>query len=256
LLFVATLTIVGSAVPERFEQWPDKPLLKDLLVAIAARDRMRQEYTSLFSAGRLNHRESSDFSAYLAQLDLRIAQQCLEIAGSYPRDELEWLPCRAETVPDRLSARLASERTTQEELAALDASLASELAEFDEKLLIEQQKAAAKTARSSEATAGEGGEGGDASGRDGAAGTGVEGREGKGVREAGDETFADQRRGAGGGVKAERRAGGKAAPEDIAEGSDDDVVARQLREAAQKESDPELKRRLWDEYRRYKSSTR
>ena len=34
--------------------------------------------------------------------------------------------------------------------------------------------------------------------------------------------------------------------------ADDDIVARQLREAAEKETDPELKKRLWEEYRRYK----
>ena len=41
-------------------------------------------------------------------------------------------------------------------------------------------------------------------------------------------------------------------PDDIPDGSDDDVVARQLREAAMKEEDPELRERLWDEYRKYK----
>jgi hypothetical protein len=33
----------------------------------------------------------------------------------------------------------------------------------------------------------------------------------------------------------------------------DDVVARQLREAAEKETDPELKKKLWEEYRKYKA---
>lgn len=40
-------------------------------------------------------------------------------------------------------------------------------------------------------------------------------------------------------------------PEDIPQGNDDDVVARQLREAAMSEPDPEVRERLWDEYRRY-----
>jgi len=35
---------------------------------------------------------------------------------------------------------------------------------------------------------------------------------------------------------------------------DDDIVARQLREAAEKETDPELKARLWKEYHDYKKS--
>ncbi|MFZ1834317.1 MAG: hypothetical protein WAU27_15980, partial [Pseudomonadales bacterium] len=40
-------------------------------------------------------------------------------------------------------------------------------------------------------------------------------------------------------------------PPDIRDGSDDDVVARQIREAAMKEKDPELRAKLWDEYRKY-----
>lgn len=41
-------------------------------------------------------------------------------------------------------------------------------------------------------------------------------------------------------------------PPDVGDGSDDDIVARQLREAAMKEEDPELREKLWDEYRAYK----
>ncbi len=42
-------------------------------------------------------------------------------------------------------------------------------------------------------------------------------------------------------------------PEDIGPGNDDDIVAQQLREAAMSESDPDLREKLWEEYRRYKS---
>ena len=48
----------------------------------------------------------------------------------------------------------------------------------------------------------------------------------------------------------------KRIPEDVGDGSNDDIVARQLREAAMEEEDPELRERLWDEYRRYKSSSK
>lgn len=40
----------------------------------------------------------------------------------------------------------------------------------------------------------------------------------------------------------------------IMDGRDDDVVARQIREAAEQETDPELKEKLWREYRNYKDS--
>ena len=44
-----------------------------------------------------------------------------------------------------------------------------------------------------------------------------------------------------------------AVPEDIPSPQGDDIVAQQLREAAVAERDPELKAKLWEEYKRYKS---
>lgn len=45
-------------------------------------------------------------------------------------------------------------------------------------------------------------------------------------------------------------------PDDIPDAQDDDIVARQLREAAMKETDPVLSEKLWEEYRKYtKGST-
>ena len=41
-------------------------------------------------------------------------------------------------------------------------------------------------------------------------------------------------------------------PDDIEALIDDDIVAKQLREAALAEEDPELRDRLWEEYRKYK----
>ncbi|SHF61256.1 hypothetical protein SAMN04487965_2386 [Microbulbifer donghaiensis] len=43
-------------------------------------------------------------------------------------------------------------------------------------------------------------------------------------------------------------------PADIPSGNDDDVVARQIREAAMRESDAELREKLWEEYRKYKNA--
>ena len=44
-------------------------------------------------------------------------------------------------------------------------------------------------------------------------------------------------------------------PGDVGSGHDDDIIARQLREAAEKEQDPELRAKLWDEYRKYKKGS-
>ena len=43
-------------------------------------------------------------------------------------------------------------------------------------------------------------------------------------------------------------------PEDIGDGRNDDIVLRQIREAAMNESDPVLREKLWDEYRRIRGS--
>ncbi|HRX90599.1 MAG TPA: hypothetical protein P5528_14255, partial [Steroidobacteraceae bacterium] len=49
--------------------------------------------------------------------------------------------------------------------------------------------------------------------------------------------------------------GGGAAPVNVPDGSDDDIVARRLRRAAERETDPELKEKLWKEYTEYKRNT-
>jgi hypothetical protein len=49
---------------------------------------------------------------------------------------------------------------------------------------------------------------------------------------------------------------GQKIPDDVGNGADDDVVARQIREAALNEEDPVLREKLWEEYRNYKKSIR
>lgn len=117
---------------------------------------------------------------------------------------------------------------------------------------------------SGESTAGQGTSG---QGPDGTGATGEQGGdpEGDGTGEASSDSS-----GGGGGIRSDGResSGARGAPgsgeggasggvpSDIPDGGDDDIVARQLREAAMQEEDPELRERLWEEYRRYKSGSR
>jgi len=52
--------------------------------------------------------------------------------------------------------------------------------------------------------------------------------------------------------EAARTAGSGKVPEDIPPADNDSALEAQIRQAAIEETDPELKKRLWDEYRRYK----
>ena len=146
-------------------------------------------------------------------------------------------------------------KTSGERTAELDDKLAQSLAEFDDELLREQQvleKEREEEARSTAARVEEaGGEGGGYAGggeyADGALGeTETSDAGGPAQPQVADDEGDDGGGSVGGG------AGGRV-PSDVGDGSDDDIIARQLREAALAEDDPELREKLWEEYRRYKS---
>lgn len=135
-------------------------------------------------------------------------------------------------------------------LAGLDKSLSDALGEFDGKLLQEQERLAARVPKQREG----GGTGYGADGPPGPAGSGGISGPGYGGQEG------DSRAGAGGYEQPGSvvSGGGKPAPDSGRStiDSDDDIVARQLREAAEKETDPALKEKLWQEYRKYKEGSR
>jgi hypothetical protein len=92
---------------------------------------------------------------------------------------------------------------------------------------------------------------------DGAAG-GAQGEEdsaGEQPAEGGDETGASSDRSGRTPTAEGVMAAAGAVPDDIPDGQDDDIVARQLRELAMAETDPVLREKYWDEYRRYKKGT-
>ena len=79
------------------------------------------------------------------------------------------------------------------------------------------------------------------------------GAEGDGQAGDGSATGSGGERTAGGaGAGGATGSGAGAMPADIPDGRDDDIVARQIREAAMNETDPELREALWEEYRQYK----
>lgn len=70
----------------------------------------------------------------------------------------------------------------------------------------------------------------------------------------GDQTVTQQgRMPEGGEVAAVEPEQGSLIPEDVPDPQGDDIVAQQLREAAIAETDPDLRDKLWEEYKRYKA---
>ena len=167
--------------------------------------------------------------------------------------------------------------TTEDKRAEIDRRFDETFAVFDARMRKEQEtisqeragRAGSAGGGAAEGEGDDGAQGGTAAQGDGSGGQGKEGAgegtdTGNGTSGTGGEggqggevAAGSGTQGGGGGVGGGAKGGGgpRDAPSDIPDGRDDDIVARQLREAAMKETDPELRERLWEEYRKYKQST-
>jgi hypothetical protein len=273
---VKFLVLVASLLPVAAVPTGVEPLLEQLRLDHDAWVTAERDFHVRRASGALVGAEASDYAAYVARLQRRVAEDCAALAGAGTPVPAA-MPCpRIESAAVTRSAAIdqAVEQTREEHIAGLDAELTAGLAEFDELLLREQERVKAATPRSASGGgtdsgngAGVGGNAVDGSGGDGknvadisrAAGeTGAKGSPATTVgidSQAGgptDQTSA----GAGGGTVKSPPRGASRQPPGIPDGSNDDVVARQLREAAEKETDPELQKKLWEEYRKYKQGTR
>jgi hypothetical protein len=168
------------------------------------------------------------------------------------------------------------EEQTQDPVAELDRQLSASLTEFDGMLLKEMETIETESAAKMRDLAQEAAEAAkrlkekgveldtddskapDAEstqskeGQQGKAGDTDASREEKGAEAQqgdGDDTAATADRSKGQGSGSKRDPGSRYSKED------DDIVARQLREAAENETDPELKEKLWKEYEEYRKNT-
>jgi len=227
--------------------------------ADALLERLRSDHAAMVSAesdfhsrrerGTLSGNEAADYATYVAGLHRRVAEDCVALMENdvpVPAD----LSC-PEDPPDIIAPAaidLAGEQTGTEATAALDAELFAGLGEFDEMLLREQERVKAATPRTDGASGG--GSGGGGSGGSGSDAGEFDDNGDTESASGGEPTY-----GQGGGPGSRQSTASSSAPPGTPDGSDDDVVARQLREAAEKETDPELKKKLWEEYRKYKQGT-
>jgi hypothetical protein len=116
---------------------------------------------------------------------------------------------------------------------------------FDE-VLSEEQREVASVGRNMEGFGGNGGSGGGAEGI--SLGEQAAGGTGAGSVAVANQPEAQRESPVAGLSQDEIR---ERTPDDIPITVDDDIIARQLREAALAEEDPELRERLWEEYRKY-----
>lgn len=243
--------------------------------AILALDSAKRAVVADVARQDVDLRQATDYQDFIAYLNSRIILYCQELLQKKGPESLADLPCLFDTVSQQSSFPLtkldavSSGSTSRERSDALDASFMGALADFDDMLLQEEEKMASRIPSKREV----GGGGGDGSGKSGIGGKDTLQQGTSAIRGIADSQGSDQREADGGpvGEKADSSSGeesgssGGAGLGDqeqrgdrgTADGNrpppeDDDIVARQLREAAQRETDPRLKKKLWEEYWKYK----
>jgi len=265
LIVIVCCTLALQTVSAQLEN----ELLSQLRADYTALLDASEEYEELQDGNNAGSEEQEDYAAWIQQLSEQFVETCITvwsqpavvIPADIPCDEL----ALAYTSPAGIDIK--QETTDFEKTAAMAGQFDDSLGEFDEKLLREQDRVKARRPlnNSPDSSGGtgsgnesegesEGGSEGESEGDSGedssqtsAGGTSAEGEQrGEQSQQQG---RAQSNTGAQGGSSSGNQS---TTPDDIPDGSDDDVIARQLREAAEKETDPELKKKLWEEYRRYK----
>lgn len=241
---------------------------KNVRVSEAIERRLRADFKALELSGEVSPKELRAYRDYLNRISQIVEQerQLLErlLADRHLRAASTTMETDLASTP-AVSSQRGAEQTDGEMLSDLDGELDTSLREFDDKLLREMQLLSEEQAHTGDMTSGREGiaAGGarrqpaeaSASGTDSAEGGWLPVTpEASGTSELGGES------GTAASASVSRDPSGKGqgsdgvvAP-DIPDGKDDDVVARQLREAAENEPDPELRAKLWEEYKAYKKN--
>lgn len=253
---------------------------KELRISLAAEERIYFELEKLKKSGDVSPDILKDYNTYLNRVRAMVAENRRKVA------KLEALQAKYNT--QKATHRVSSSQDTSaipdpsipeeqvvDELTVLDRRLDSSLAEFDEMLLKELDLIQAKSSekmhdltQEAESAAQRLREKGieidtdsetkaDESHQE-SSGESKEAKKEKSAEETGkesdsneikdDSTLTTQDKSREGTEDSRRH------PKHRYDPKDDDIVARQLREAAEKESDPELKEKLWKEYEQYKKN--
>ena len=229
--------------------------------------RIVSELEDLKKSGNASTEVVKDYEEYLARVRAMTAENhkiMEQMEAAYDRHtpgETNSNSAVSEKQDKMVDPNIPEEQTV-DEVAALDKEFNESLAKFDDRLLKEMDAIRAGSAKKLQDLAQEAADAAkrlrdkgvdvDTSGSESSEETEAQ----KGASQSGRETETT-----GGAADAETasrdgsRKGGKGGSADDrhrTDYEDDDIVARQLREAAENETDPELKEKLWKEYEEYK----
>jgi len=251
----------------------------DLSVSQATEERIASELKALKESGKATPEMIRDYEIYLSRVQSMVAEKkkiAEDMEKAYARHEEKekagtYSKSTAPAGAPPASSPPAAVAPGKEagELGTLDRELSTSLSEFDQMLLKEMDEIRAKSESRMSTLAQEAASAAQRIGEQGeeAGGTSGEPASSEGGEKGGQKGSEGESGGSyenvpttdgpvAGGSSAGGSASGQQAKRPSGSDQDDDIVARQLREAAEKETDPELKKKLWKEYEDYKKSTR
>jgi hypothetical protein len=278
VLFIAGAAFAapGLSAAAPFELERARETLK---ISQSTRDRIAGELSGLRASGKASPEVLSAYETYLARVQEMVDENQkmlaqMEAAYSAHQGRSPATAAGTPAMPGATPPSAGSGEDPADRLKVLDRQFNESLAGFDEMLLKElrliqaasakRMKGLAEAAADAGRQAGEKGGGASSAEKGSTAETEGRGTEASGSEKGGTGTeqakTSEGRGKPGGAAGAGQGAGGGgsggsgAPPGSYTPSADDDIVARQLREAAEKETDPELKAKLWKEYEEYKKS--
>ncbi len=264
---------------------PEDEMRQSVIALNRARHRAVHDLGQKDQSSTLEERERQDYEKFILYLTFRIGEYCQQLRSEHGEASIAGLNCPTGSQA-ALNGQAAQVPTSQEQVEELEKLLTESLGQFDDDLLKEEERITKRQPKDRETGYGYGGSGKDGF-EGGGGGTGDASEQGSDSSQtAGEESVAGQgaEKGRTGSAQTGTEAGGsvsgtgegsvtgEGAGQEAGDGQTqgessqpgtreletgyDDIVARQLREAAEKETDPELKKKLWEEYYKYKKGTR
>ena len=181
----------------------------------------------------------NEYSVFIEYLSFRIKENCLKIEEYYGIKHLSELPCNLiKNKKQQLDNN--KYKTEDEKIQSLDDELMTALGEFDD-MLLKEEEAIAQSSRQNST-----GEGTSKASYN----SGLDGKGALNQNQNRNETtgsIIDKSKNSKSKAKQTKKY-----KKNKLDKINDDIVARQLKEAAESEKDPVLKEKLWQEYYKYK----
>lgn len=261
ILQVFCFLVLGNLVTAGVEYETDgKQSLNEAVADLRATNtewlRNDADYREKRQQGEMSDTDIREYAEFVAGLKRQVFEGCQvvrELGGDPGRQGVDCKVVEGQSAKHAsISMKTAKGPTREEREQLLRSELKKLEAEFDGMILIQQEKIHRKASNlpagaRSRAGTGSDEESGDASGSVALAGGSETGSQADSMEGHGEP-------GTSPGVKKQDKLPAQQLPVGVGDGSDDDVVARQLREAAEAETDPALRVQLWNEYKKYKNS--